>query len=88
MKLARTLFIIFVVFAACWTPYAIIIVLDYSDTYPQVGELMAEGRNRAFLSNPFQTGHIMRNASSLNSRRMRFAIFCNIIPLLNRNTET
>ena len=28
MKLARTLFIIFVIFAACWAPYAILIVAD------------------------------------------------------------
>lgn len=34
MRLARTLFIIFAVFAACWTPYAIIVVADRYDTYP------------------------------------------------------
>ena len=33
MKLARTLFIIFAVFAACWTPYAIIVVADIHDEY-------------------------------------------------------
>ena len=35
MRLARSLFIIFVVFAACWTPYAIIVSLDYNDTFSQ-----------------------------------------------------
>lgn len=33
MKLARTLFIIFVVFAVCWTPYAIIVAADTKDSY-------------------------------------------------------
>ena len=33
MKLARTLFIIFVVFVGCWSPYALIILLDKNDTY-------------------------------------------------------
>ncbi|XP_046363509.2 melatonin receptor type 1B-B-like [Haliotis rufescens] len=32
-RLARTLFIIYVVFSVCWIPYALIIVLDASDTF-------------------------------------------------------
>ena len=35
VRLARSLFIIFVVFAVCWTPYAFIVVLDYKDTWPR-----------------------------------------------------
>lgn len=34
LKLAKTLFIIFIVFAACWVPYAIIVVVDRHDTFP------------------------------------------------------
>ena len=34
MRLARTLFSIFVVFVCCWTPYAIIIVSDKDDAWP------------------------------------------------------
>ena len=33
VKLARTLFFIFAVFVACWTPYAIIVVADINDTF-------------------------------------------------------
>lgn len=33
IKLARTLFIIFVVFTICWTPYAFMVVLDVNDTF-------------------------------------------------------
>ena len=33
MRLARSLFIIFVVFAVCWTPYAIIVSLDHRDVF-------------------------------------------------------
>ena len=33
MKLARTLFAIFVAFALCWSPYAIVIMADYHDTW-------------------------------------------------------
>lgn len=32
--LAKTLFIIYVVFAACWIPFALLIVLDKDDTFP------------------------------------------------------
>ena len=35
MRLARTLFLIFVVFATCWTPYAIIVAVDYKDEFTQ-----------------------------------------------------
>ena len=35
MKLARTLFLIFIFFTACWAPYAIIVVVDRYDTYRQ-----------------------------------------------------
>ncbi|XP_064609492.1 octopamine receptor Oamb-like [Liolophura sinensis] len=34
MKLAKTLFAIFVCFCLCWTPYAIIVVSDVNDTFP------------------------------------------------------
>lgn len=34
-QLARTLFIIFIVFAVCWTPYAFMVSLDVNDTFPQ-----------------------------------------------------
>jgi hypothetical protein len=34
MKLARTLFVIFAVFAVCWSPYAVIVVADRYDTFP------------------------------------------------------
>ena len=34
-SLATTLFLIFIVFAVCWSPYAFIVVLDWEDTYPQ-----------------------------------------------------
>jgi hypothetical protein len=35
MRLARTLFIIFIVFTICWTPYAIIVVADVRDDFSQ-----------------------------------------------------
>ena len=35
MKLARTLFTIFVVFAVCWMPHAVLIVVDFQDRAPQ-----------------------------------------------------
>ena len=35
LKLARTLFIIFVIFAFCWVPYAIIVVVDHENTFPR-----------------------------------------------------
>ena len=41
MRLARTLFIIFVVFATCWTPYAIIVAIDYKDEFTQEVHLFA-----------------------------------------------
>ena len=31
MKLAKTLFTIFIVFAVCWAPHSILIVVDYKD---------------------------------------------------------
>lgn len=34
MRLARTLFVIFIIFTICWGPYAILIVADVYDTYP------------------------------------------------------
>ena len=33
IKLARTLFAIFIVFVACWTPYAILVLIDFNDRY-------------------------------------------------------
>lgn len=33
-NLARTLFIIYVVFITCWMPYALLIVIDSQDTFP------------------------------------------------------
>ncbi|KAK2141556.1 hypothetical protein LSH36_1082g00037 [Paralvinella palmiformis] len=35
MKLARTLFLIFIFFTACWAPYATIVVVDRYDTFRQ-----------------------------------------------------
>lgn len=37
--LARTLFIIYAVFATCWIPYALIIVVDRNDTFPYESHL-------------------------------------------------
>ena len=34
MRLSRTLFIIFVTFVTCWTPYALIIAIDVDDRLP------------------------------------------------------
>ena len=34
MKLVRTLFMIFIVFATCWSPYAILVVVDRWDRFP------------------------------------------------------
>ena len=31
MKLARTLLIVFIVFACCWVPYALIVLIDFDD---------------------------------------------------------
>ncbi|XP_061193535.1 melatonin receptor type 1B-A-like [Saccostrea echinata] len=39
VNLARTLFIIYVVFATCWIPYALIIVVDRNDTFPHEAHL-------------------------------------------------
>ena len=36
MKLARTLFIIFVVFACCWAPYAVVIIGKLLCYFPSV----------------------------------------------------
>lgn len=34
IKLARTLFFIYLIFSSCWIPYALIIVVDRNDTFP------------------------------------------------------
>lgn len=34
LKLARTIFIVFAVFSACWIPFAVLIVADVDDTFP------------------------------------------------------
>lgn len=39
ISLARTLFIIYAVFATCWIPYALIIVVDRNDTFPHEAHL-------------------------------------------------
>ncbi|XP_056016843.1 uncharacterized protein LOC125675697 [Ostrea edulis] len=39
IKLARTLFIIYAVFATCWIPYALIIVVDRHDTFSHEAHL-------------------------------------------------
>lgn len=39
ISLARTLFIIYAVFATCWIPYALIIVVDRNDTFPYEAHL-------------------------------------------------
>ena len=39
INLARTLFIIYAVFATCWIPYALIIVVDRNDTFPHEAHL-------------------------------------------------
>ena len=41
VKLARTLCLIFVVFAVCWSPYAVFVVADRYDTWPQELHLFA-----------------------------------------------
>ncbi|XP_052778567.1 melatonin receptor type 1B-A-like [Mya arenaria] len=33
-RLAKTLFLIYAVFVSCWTPYALLIVIDSKDTFP------------------------------------------------------
>ncbi|ELU11620.1 hypothetical protein CAPTEDRAFT_36345, partial [Capitella teleta] len=35
IKLARSLFIVFTGFVACWTPYAIIVIVDFKDRAPE-----------------------------------------------------
>ena len=34
IKLARTLFIIFAIFVSCWSPYAILVLIDWGDNAP------------------------------------------------------
>lgn len=41
MRLVRTLFIIFVIFVICWTPYALLLVIDFPDTLPLEAHLFA-----------------------------------------------
>ena len=36
LQLAKTLFIIFVVFLCCWSPYAVVVLIDYNDRWPKV----------------------------------------------------
>lgn len=33
LKLARSLFVIFAIFVACWSPYATLVVIDFEDNY-------------------------------------------------------
>ncbi|XP_061193574.1 melatonin receptor type 1B-B-like [Saccostrea echinata] len=40
MCFARTLFLIYLVFATCWVPYALIIVMDRQDTFPHEAHLI------------------------------------------------
>jgi hypothetical protein len=40
-RLARTLFIIFLVFAICWTPYSVLVVADYRDSLSHEVHLFA-----------------------------------------------
>ena len=41
MRLARTLFIIFLVFAVCWTPYSLLVLVDHEDRLPHEVHLYA-----------------------------------------------
>lgn len=40
IKLARTLFFIYLIFSCCWIPYALIIVIDRNDTFPYEPHLL------------------------------------------------
>lgn len=40
IKLARTLFFIYMIFSSCWIPYALIIVVDRNDTFPYESHLI------------------------------------------------
>jgi hypothetical protein len=41
IRLAKTLFIIFIVFAVCWMPYSILVLVDYEDKFPHEVHLYA-----------------------------------------------
>ena len=43
LQLAKTLFIIFVVFLCCWSPYAVVVLIDYDDRWPKVGCIYRNG---------------------------------------------
>ena len=42
IKLARTLFIVFVVFAGCWMPYALLVLIDFNDRLVTLFDLFPE----------------------------------------------
>lgn len=41
IRLAKTLFIIFIVFAICWLPYSVLVLIDYDDEFPHEVHLYA-----------------------------------------------
>ncbi|ELU11617.1 hypothetical protein CAPTEDRAFT_137001 [Capitella teleta] len=41
IRLAKTLFIIFIVFAVCWMPYSVLVLIDYDDRFPHEVHLYA-----------------------------------------------
>ncbi|XP_077977559.1 melatonin receptor type 1B-B-like [Glandiceps talaboti] len=49
IQLMKTLFAIFIVFSLCWIPYALVVAIDYNDTFPQtvhmVFWIMAHGNS-------------------------------------------
>ena len=42
MKLARTFFVLFLAFTVCWTPFALIILVDYSSKAPHLVDMFFE----------------------------------------------
>ena len=42
IKLARTLFIVFFVFAGCWMPYALLVLIDFNDRLVTLFDLFPE----------------------------------------------
>ena len=45
LRLARSLFVAFTVFLICWSPYAVVVLVDIHDTWPKVShkEIYASG---------------------------------------------
>ena len=80
IKLAKTLFVIFIVFSVCWTPYAIMVLVDYSLNFPPEVLLFTVAFAHMHSSlNPVVYGITNHHFREAYARILNFICHCNII---------